>query len=490
MTRFLWPVLIACGLLGPAPAARAADPPPLSAITDAKAHTGASIKAIRRAWAAADAGEADRAEIREMLKKAAWARSRFYEVRIAAIDELLADEANLADTRNMLRLMLPTETQWNVIDLLGRTAADRGWRDHTTALVRCWSRPVIEPTDDERPERKALERLHADRPVEEVIFAVFAGEASLSPETRGIADSREREQQDAWALLRRLDKTGARTVALLSQPGVADEDATLATLRAAARELHVIPDSPEQVAWVTRLHADAYRNLWAECSAAVAALSDEQRMGLQLRHLMGLRWAATQRSNWITSDRGQLLSLLEATLKPRKRHVRPSSATASRRAPEALRTWRDQLSWGDALLCLIAAEAAEDPALARVIFTQAEDDRADTSTEHGGVIDGVPGGFAVRLFPPRPAQRAGDRRFVAPPEMIEQGVDSIFHYHLHCTSRDNADYAGPSDDDITYARSQGRSCLVFTFVGANSINADYYQPSGATIDLGTLKRPE
>jgi hypothetical protein len=148
------------------------------------------------------------------------------------------------------------------------------------------------------------------------------------------------------------------------------------------------------------------------------------------------------------------------------------------------------MSWADALLGSIAADVFLDPALVRILFDQAEADRADTSTEHGGVIDGSPTGFAARLFPPRPAQRAGDRRFIASIEMIEQGVDSIFHYHLHCTSRDNADYAGPSDDDIAYAKRQGRSCLVFTFVGQDSLNADYYQPDGATIDLGTMKRPE
>jgi hypothetical protein len=425
-----------------------------------------------------------------MLKQAAWARARFYEVRVAAIEELLADEPNLTDTRNMIRLMLPTETQWNVIDLLARTAADRGWRDLTTALVRCWSRPVVEPPDDQRPERFALERLHPGRPTEEVIFAVFASDPSLGPESRGIADSREREQQDAWALLRRLDITGERTIALLSQPAAPGEDETLATLRLAARELRVIPETPEQVAWLTRLRADSHADLWRACAAAVASLTDDQRTRLEIRHLPGLRWAAAHRPEWLNADRASLLASLDETLKPRKRHVRPSSATAHRRAPESLRTWRDRMSWADALLGSIAADVILDPALVRILFDQAEADRADTSTEHGGVIDGSPTGFAARLFPPRPAQRAGDRRFIASIEMIEQGVDSIFHYHLHCTSRDNADYAGPSDDDIAYAKRQGRSCLVFTFVGQDSLNADYYQPDGATIDLGTMKRPE
>lgn len=462
---------------------------PLAALSDAKAHTGAQEKAIRAAWGEVRAGRAEANEVRELLKKVAWARGRYYEVRLAALQELLADEPNITDTRNMMRLMLPTETNWNVIEFLGNTGADRGWTDLTTALVRCWARPVDEPTDDQRPERKAIEQLHPSRAAEDVVFAVFAGDPSLGPETRGMADSREREQQDAWALLRRLDRSGERTVALLAQPGSASDDATLGTLRSAARELGVIPDSPEQVAWVTRLRTEPFAAVWSQSAAAVGALSAEQRRGLSLRHIMGVRWAAANRSAWMQASREDLLTNLESSLEGRKKYLRAAAATAGSRQPESLRTWREKMCWGDALLCLIAAEASEDSGLTAILLTQSEDDRRDTSTEYGGVIDGgATGGFAVRLFQPRPAQRMGDRRFIAPSEMIDQGVDSIFHYHLHCTSADNADYAGPSDDDIAYAKRQGRSCLVFTCVSRESMNVDYYQGDGVVIDLGTMRK--
>lgn len=468
----------------------AAEPAPLSAINDAKAHTGTQIKAIRRAWQAVAEGEADGAEVREQLKKAAWARSRFYEVRLAALEALLADEPNLADTRNMMRLMLPTETQWQVIEMAGDTAATRGWTDLTTALVRCWARPVDEPSDAERPERRALERLHPGRGVEDVVFGVFVGESALGPEHRGMADSREREQQDAWALLRRLDGSGERTKALLSRSDGSEDDETLAVLRAAARDLGVIPDSADEVAWLSRLRGAEHEPVWSECADAVARLTEEARRDLSPRHLMGLRWAAAARPELFNASREELLTRLDETLKPRKRHVRPSAVTAGRRQPESLRTWRERMTWGDALLALIAAELVADQGLAAVLFAQADEDRADTSTEHGGVIDGGGGACSLRLFPPRPAQRYGDRRFVASPDMIEQGVDAIFHYHLHCTSYDNSDYSGPSDDDLAYAKRQGRACLVFTFINKRTLNADYYQGDGVTLDLGTLKRPE
>ncbi len=467
---------------GPAPA------DPLAVLSDPKAHTAAQTKAVRAVRDEVAAGRADAALAREQLKKVAWARSRYYEVRLAAFEELLADESNLADTRNMIRLMLPTETHWPVIEFLGHAAADRGWTDLSTALVRCWARPVDEPTDDKRPERAALERLHPGRDVEGVVFGVFAGEPDLGPATRGMADSREREQQDAWALLRRLDKTGERTVALLSQPGAADEDPTLATLRTAARDLGVIPDTPEQVAWLTRLRKEEYSHVWNECAAAVARLNNDQRRGLSPRHLMGLRHAAAATPDWFAESQQGLMSRLEAALEGRRKYIRPSASSAGRRAPESVITWREQMSWGDALLCMIAAEAVRDSRLGPMLFRQSEQDRADTSTEYGGVIDGAPDGLGVRMFTPRPAQRFGDRRFVAPAEMVEQGCDAIFHYHLHCTSADNSDYAGPSDDDIAYARRQGRACLVFTCVSRESMNVDYYQGDGVVIDLGTMRK--
>ena len=94
-----------------------------------------------------------------------------------------------------------------------------------------------------------------------------------------------------------------------------------------------------------------------------------------------------------------------------------------------------------------------------------------------------------RIYSPRPTQRFGDQRFVAPEDMITQGDGAIFHYHMQVQDHNNGDYAGPSRGDVEYAARYGRSCLVFTFVNENTLNADYYQSDGARIDLGVLKRP-
>ena len=162
---------------------------------------------------------------------------------------------------------------------------------------------------------------------------------------------------------------------------------------------------------------------------------------------------------------------------------------------ERIGAWRAELVWGDALALLVADEAVRGEGVAAALFAQADADYADRSTEHGGVLDAVsrPGStedaFEAIGFAPRPAQRTGDRRFVASPELLERGAASLFHYHFHANRIRNADYAGPSEADLLYARDFGRACLVLTLIDERTLGVDYYQPGGARIDLGTIARP-
>jgi len=73
--------------------------------------------------------------------------------------------------------------------------------------------------------------------------------------------------------------------------------------------------------------------------------------------------------------------------------------------------------------------------------------------------------------------------------MIEASDTSLFHYHFHAKRTRNMDYAGPSFSDFEYARTYGRSCLLFTFVSPDRLNVDYFQPGGLRLDLGTIDRP-
>lgn len=480
MTRSArWRTLSIGWLLLAASAVHAA--PALSVMVDPKAHTEARIKSIRAAWPAVQSGEATAADVREMLKRVAWMRGTFFKVRVAAIEELIADKPNTADTRNMLRLMLPTETQWEVIEQISNAAGAGGWTEMAPALVRSWSRPVLEPTDDERPERLALEKIFAGRSGEETVFMVFSGAIE------GSESLKERERLDAFALLRRLDKSGERTRSLLAADAPETTDELLLALRAGARDLKAVPDTGEQLDWLRRLRAPANQAFWTEASAAIAQLRDDQTPGLALRHAAIVRWVSANRPQWLTSSRDNLYAEVKDALSKTRKHPRVSESLSGD-AKELLRDWKDELSWGDLLTIRAALDILAAPAIASACFLQADKDMLDRSTEHGGLITDSGGGVAAVSFVPRASQRAGDTTFVAPNDMIEGGDTALFHYHFHANKHTNAEYAGPSNGDVDAARALGRASLVMTFVRKDALNVDYYQGDGVRIDLGEIVR--
>lgn len=453
----------------------------LSVMNDAKAHTDSRIKAIRAAWDAVQAGDAQAADVREMLKRVAWARGTFFKVRIAALEELLADEPNLADTRNMFRLMLPTETQWQVIEQISNAAGNGGWTEMAPALVRSWSRPVLEPTDDQRPERLALARLFPDRPPEESVFMVFRGAIE------GSDSLKERDRLDAYALLRRVDKSGERTKQLLSGDAAASDDELVAALRAGAKELRAVPDTGEQLDWLRRLRAPANQAFWTDASSAISKLGNDQAQGLALRHVAIVRWVAANRPQWLSMSRSDLYAEVKLALSKTRKHPRESESLSGD-ARELLRDWEKELVWGDLLALKTAFDLLGAPAIASTLFNQADKDMLDRSTEHGGLFTDSGGGVAAAGFVPRASQRAGDTTFVAPNDMIEGGDTALFHYHFHANKHTNAEYAGPSNGDIDAARALGRASLVLTFVRKDALNVDYYQGNGVRVDLGEIVR--
>lgn len=459
------------------------------------------------------ADSVDRAQFRDLLKKMAWARSNPPQVRIGAIEALLADTQDLDDTHRMLRLMLPTESaawQWDVIEYLGEVAAERGWTDLTPAFVASWSRSVPSISPERRAERAAIMRLHPDRSLEEVAFAVFAGEFDdIETKSDEVQQMFDQHRRAAWGVLCDLSaepdarrRAPGRPMArrstieaadaiysfLTSTPAGEHEPREMVLLRRSAADFGAVPITREQLDWLERLAADKHRTLWREAARIVSTLGPEQRQGFALRHLSAVVWASRHESRWLEMSKDDLLDHLAEQMQGETHFF----GGAVSRNDGTIRRARSDMLWGDALLALIARLAIEQDSVIAELFAQADRDFDDKSTEYGGVIDARAddgGGFVASLYPPRPSQRLGDTRFVASPDLIEAGTAALFHYHFHANSRTNMQYAGPSIDDIEYARTFGRSCLVFTFIDPDRLNADYYTPDGVRIDLGTMRRP-
>ncbi len=464
------------GCAGGAGGSGAKDPGMVAA--DQEANPIAREKALRAGFAGVQAGEVDHKDWRERTKSVAWLASNPARTRLVALELLLEDDPT--DTENMIALMLPREPAWPVIDWICETSSSRGWVSVTPSLVRSWARPVIEPTDDDRPERAAIVSLYPNRQVVDVVFDVFA-----TPADESLLEQRRRT--DAWALLARIDPSLTRTRELLATLAPRDDDQLVAALTAGAEDLRAVPQTTEQLDWLTAMREQ--ESLWEHSAAAVRHLDPEQLDRFELRHASAARWAAQHRPQWMVATRAELLSELNDRLGGRRTFQRYSGYADGQAPDERFERNESKLSWGDALLVLIADEVIADPAVIAALFEQAAADQRDTSTEYGGVIDADGDGFRAISYPPRPSQRLGDNRFVASQDLLDASVGSLFHYHFHASRTSMREYAGPGQGDDAYARVLGRSCIVFTTLGKDSMNADYYQPDGVVIDLGEIRRP-
>ncbi len=471
---------------------------PLAEARDEKVVLSRRVAAVDRAATGAIAGEFDAGEVREALKALAWEGSAPVEVRVRAVQRLLEDEANLEDTRRMMRLMLPHEPHLGMVHVIGDVAVARGWTEVTPALVRRYARPARTIDDADRPERAALMALHPGQDPAEIAFAVF-----LDPgESEGIADRdwKAVTRADAWDLAARLDRDGSVLASLLEsmrERNVRADDegrAVLAELERCSRDLRTRPRVGRELVWMSSLmdpRNTANAAWWRESSQAVAHLSDAQREGLRLRHIEAVRWAAAHRPAWISLDREGLLEELDRRLTGRRWHGRarePGETGPLQR--ERYEDARDHLSWGDALSVLVIDELLRGGGLAATLFAQVEQDRADRTTEYGGLFfAGGPGGEArFEMYPPRPAQRVGDQAFIASIDMIAASDLALAHYHFHAQHAANSRYAGPSREDLAYAARFGRTCLVITSIRADVLNIDVYTPDGIVVDLGEFVR--
>ncbi len=441
--------------------------------------SGKRVSAIEASVGMKERGEVERAAWREAMKKIAWSAATYVGVRLAAVDALLEDDE--ADTRTMLGLMVAREPQQPMVDRIATLAMERGWAEMTGALVRRWAVVSAGREGPDRIERRAIEALHPGTPVADVVFEEFARPAPKD----NVLESRRRT--DAWAVLCRIDEDGSRTKALLAKMEEGGDDDVMGALVAGARELRVTPRTGEQLEWLMALREERRRAWWDEARGVIDGLRAEHTEGFELRHIAGVLWAKERRSAWLAASRDELLAELRARLAGRKLHQRMAEqgeGAWGRR--ENLETNESRMAWGDALLTLIATEAITDQGVLGALGAQVSADRKDTSTEHGGVMVWQDGAFAALSFPPRPAQRAGDNRFVASPELLAAGRMGLLDYHFHARVADEKEYAGPSGGDKDYARVLGRSCLAFTSVRKGVLNADYYQPNGVVIDLGEV----
>lgn len=447
------------------------------------------VRSIEIVWSDIEAGGFPREPGRERLKKVMWNRRMTDRVRIAVIDALASDETSdgRADTRRALFLVLQQERDPRVVQKIADLAVERTWDEFVSPLVRSLARFIRGAPDRDRPEAAALIALGDGRTLEEIVLGVFVDPPGMGRvET---IDLRERAQLDAWTLLARLDPDQSQRRRLAGTIP-SDVDAMVAGVRDAIEQLRVVPFSGDEIKWIVTMRADeAGRARWDEAARAIAALPVAHTGPIELRHVEAIRWAFEHRRDWTALTTGELHTRLAQRLAGRRVYQRTSDQVQQGMGNhERLAQWTDRLGWGDLLTILVVDEAIHATGVAQRMGQYARLDRADSSTEYGGLLAMSPDGtsFDAQLFPPRPSERLGDDQFIASPDLIARSAWALAHFHFHVQDERQRSYAGPSRNDLIYAARTGRTCVVLTAIEPGELDADVYQPDAVVIDLGPI----
>lgn len=404
------------------------------------------------------------------LNSLLWDRGFPHEHRRYAFDQLVAiDEAGFRPVlaRRIVLIENPETVQYIYDQIVAR-----GWGEFTPVLVRQWCRPVKGVMDAERSEKQALEKLNPGKTAGQVVLEVFADADDSIPVD---------QQAAAWELLCRITPPGELMSKLAAAP---DSTPMVIDLKACASELHTLPRNREGVLWLGYLRDPARKPEWEAYRSASGRLSDHQREGLELRHLpvLPLLDDAT-----LSADRATLLQQVGSVINAAEHHLEgPTYDGPMNDWPQRFNDWSDQLSWADLATLRLLMRAVADRSVASSLFTQADQDKTDTSTEHGGVIDHAGNGFVATAHPP--AIRRHDLKYYPPQAMIEQLYTGLAHYHFHAQEYRNSRYAGPGLGDKENADRLPLNFLVLTFIDRDTLNVDFYRRGGVVLDLGVIRR--
>ena len=424
----------------------------------------------------ASVGRSD-ANYQELLQRMLWVPGYTNEARLEALERLWITDRE--GTIRIIRQRLPRMDNTTWLKELCSWIADEDIKELHEAIISSWATtlPFIK-SDNERPEYLALVRMYDESSITDLIFD------SMLIEKRSWKQS---YRIRCWELLHRLGQR-ERLMTLLDDTQFDEDDLFFIDLQKAKKELGIVPSCREEILWIRELSKPEYSSFWFEAVEALSKLDDDRRSKIEMRDIvMAVSLHRHGGDGAFSRTVHDILNNIASRTDNQKHYTETEGGGQYVPGSERLKTYRDRLTWGDAIALEMTITALDIPQVREHVFDYATRDKADTTTEYGGVLAlDKKGRFEVLEFEPK--IRHHDRRFNASQDMFDAAYTALFHFHFHAQKFRNGDHAGPGMGDKNYANNTRANCLVFTFVNEDTLNVDFYRHGGIVIDLGTISR--
>ncbi len=402
-----------------------------------------------------------------------WSDRQALNLRILCMDRLIARDPETFWASAATHLVTVTSTE--MLAAIGGRISRDSRTDMIGPLIRSLARPSAAVLDTDRPEARALSELTGSEPINPVMWAVLSGDSI----------STLAEQAAAWVILCRLDGVDQATAGLVTDPASHEAAGLAALLKEQSAVLRPLPHTREGLLWLLSLRESQGASLGLD-EARREVISDSGLVAL--RHLAAIRRSTPQTLRRSTTAMRTDLAARLAGRPVYPRGLDDEDAIHVPSIPERFADHADAMGWGDLLVLHMILDAMDEPGIVAAMFEQADSDLLDTTAEYGGALNWSPDGkLTASAF--APAMRVNDHTYISPHSLFEAMYTALAHYHFHAQRHDNAAYAGPGGGDLAFADRTGFSCLVLTFIDANTLGVDYYQPGGIVIDLGVIRRP-
>jgi len=141
------------------------------------------------------------------------------------------------------------------------------------------------------------------------------------------------------------------------------------------------------------------------------------------------------------------------------------------------------LTMADLWVLLLLDEMLRRPAVQQALRAMVGEDRADRTTQHGGLIVRKSGQIEAKLY--LPAERRGDDRYLPSRKMLWDALDAacFFVGHFRQDETDPASF-GPTPRELAMAAGQNTCGVVLTSLAGGGVNATYFNPEAVVVDLG------